>query len=69
MRPWKVTVAVEGVVDNFWKVTLEVAGSIKSLWGALYEKVDDQLTLEGKEWNNRVPAGSTLSSMGFCAAR
>jgi len=52
-----------------WKVTLEVEGNLRSLWGALYEKTGDQLILEGKDWNNIVPAGSTLSSIGFCADR
>jgi len=40
--------------DVDWKVTLNVEGDIRSLWGALYEKNGDQLTLEGKDWNNIV---------------
>jgi len=52
-----------------WKVTLEVFGTIKSLWGALYERKGDQLILEGKDWNNIVPAGSSVSSIGCCVDR
>ena len=55
--------------DVDWKVTLEVEGDLRSLWGALYERNGDQLTLEGKDWNNTVPAGSTLTSIGFCVDR
>jgi|GEM_PF-949707 len=55
--------------DIDWQVTLDVAGSIKSLWGALYEREGDQLTLEGKDWNNIIPAGSNLTSIGFCVDR
>ena len=55
--------------DIDWKVTFKVDGTLKSLWGALYEKNGDQLTVEGKDWNNIVAAGSSLSSIGFCVDR
>jgi cellulase/cellobiase CelA1 len=55
--------------DIDWQVTLDVEGNLKSLWGALYEKNGIQLTLEGKDWNNIVAAGSSLSSIGFCVDR
>jgi len=61
-----VTIKNNSNEDIDWQVTLDVSGSIKSLWGALYERKGDQLTLEGKDWNNIVPAGSTLTSIGFC---
>ena len=64
-----VTIKNNGTEDIDWKVTLKVEGDLKSLWGALYERNGNQLTLEGKEWNNIVAAGSTLSSIGFCVDR
>ncbi|MCP4577622.1 MAG: cellulase family glycosylhydrolase [Deltaproteobacteria bacterium] len=64
-----VTIKNNSAEDIDWKVTLDVEGNIKSLWGALYEKNGDQLTLEGKDWNNIVAAGGSLSSIGFCVDR
>jgi len=64
-----VTITNNGTEDVDWRVTLNVEGNVRSLWGGLYEKNGDQLTLEGKAWNNIVSAGSTLSSIGFCADR
>ncbi|MCP4576373.1 MAG: hypothetical protein GY846_08835 [Deltaproteobacteria bacterium] len=64
-----VTIKNNGTEDVDWKVTLNVEGDIRSLWGALYERNSDQLTLEGKDWNNIVPAGSALTSIGFCVDR
>ena len=65
----RVTLFNSTAADVDWRVTLNVAGNIRSIWGALYEKNGDELTLEGKEWNNRVPAGGELTSIGFCADR
>ena len=64
-----VTIKNNSTEDVDWKVTLGVKGTLRSLWGALYVKNGDQLTLEGKDWNNIVPAGSSLSSIGFCVDR
>jgi len=64
-----VTIKNDSTEDVDWNVTLDVAGGIKSLWGALYEREGDRLTLEGKDWNNIVPAGGSLSSIGFCVDR
>jgi len=64
-----VTVKNNSTEDIDWKVSLDVKGNIRSLWGAIYEKKDNQLILEGKEWNNIISAGSMLSSIGFCVDR
>ena len=64
-----VTIKNSSTKDIDWKVTLEIKGNLRSLWGAFYVKDGDQLTLEGKDWNNIVPAGSRLSSIGFCVDR
>ena len=64
-----VTIKNGNAEDVDWKVTLNVEGDIKSLWGALYEKNGDQLTLEGKDWNNMLAAGGKLTSIGFCVDR
>ena len=55
--------------DQDWQVTLDVVGSITSLWGAAYEEKNGHLLLEGLSWNNIVPAGGTITSVGFCAKR
>ncbi|MBW2622692.1 MAG: cellulose binding domain-containing protein [Deltaproteobacteria bacterium] len=55
--------------DQDWQVTLDVVGSITSLWGAAYEEKNGHLVLEGLSWNNIVPAGGTITSVGFCAKR
>jgi len=55
--------------DQDWQVTLDVEGSITSLWGATYEEKNGHLVLDGLSWNNIVPAGGTITSVGFCANR
>ncbi len=58
-----------GPADEDWEATVEIDGSTTSLWGALYEEHDGELTLQGLSWNNIVPAGGTVGSIGFCAER
>ncbi len=52
-----------------WKVSVQIEGRTTTLWNALYEEQDGTLTLEGLSWNNEVPAGGTVNSVGFCAQR
>jgi len=58
-----------GQEDVDWTVTMDIEGRTTTLWGAQYEEEDGTLTLEGLSWNNMVPAGGTVPSVGFCAQR
>ena len=58
-----------GDTEVDWTVTLEIQDRITDVWNALYEIQDNTLTIEGLYWNNVIPAGGSISSVGFCAER
>jgi len=55
-------------VDEDWVVAFDVEGPITSLWSASYVQSGNEVTAEGRSWNNIVAAGSSVS-LGFCADR
>lgn len=58
-----------GSVDVDWVVTFPIEGSAYNVWNAIGTEQGGKLTLTGLSWNNIVPAGATLESIGFCANR
>lgn len=58
-----------GSAEVDWQVTVDIEGRTTTVWNAIVEERDGTLTLEGLSWNNTIPAGGTLGSIGFCAQR
>lgn len=53
-----------------WKAVLTVAGRVYQMWNGSYVQSGSQLTVSPTQsWNMTIPAGGTLTGIGFCANR
>lgn len=52
-----------------WSVQLSIEGDADNVWNAVADQQGSVLSLEGVGWNNLVPPGATVESVGFCATR
>jgi len=52
-----------------WTATVPIEGHTTTTWNAIVGEHDGVLDLEGLSWNNLVPAGGSIDSVGFCAER
>ena len=64
-----VTVRNSGSSDVDWEVTVPIEGRTTTTWNAVVEESNGKLHLQGLSWNNIVPAGGSVGSVGFCAQR
>ncbi|MGV6827531.1 MAG: cellulase family glycosylhydrolase [bacterium] len=58
-----------GTTDEDWNMVLDIEGTLRNFWNAIITQNGNQLTVEGIDWNNIVPAGGSIESAGFCADR
>jgi hypothetical protein len=59
-----------GSTPSSWVAQLSTTGSlVNNVWNATTTTMSDVLTLTPYEWNGMIPAGTTNSSVGFCATR
>jgi endoglucanase len=63
-----VTVKNAGSAPVLWKVTLTVQGRINNLWNAQWSQSGSTLTASGMDYNNTVQPNGT-QTFGFCAVR
>lgn len=58
-----------GSVAEIWKVNFATEGKINSMWNAVYTQVGSSVLMRGAAWNEVMPAGTSLDTIGFCADR
>lgn len=64
-----VSISNDSARHRDWVIDITVEGSVENVWNAVAEQQGQTLRLAGLDWNDVIPPGETLVSIGFCAVR
>ncbi|QSA96502.1 cellulose binding domain-containing protein [Methylococcus sp. EFPC2] len=63
-----VDVRNSGPTSELWRISLAIEGQVDNLWNAVYTQAGPTLNAAGADWNKSLPAGGS-TQFGYCAQR